>query len=105
MYWSGPFSGLFVILHIMHLTWGVSAIDPGFVEGDVYRNLVAGFQRGGVALFYVLACAALGLHLIHGAWSMFQTVGLNHPKYNRGLREFARVATYVVAGGFILVPL
>lgn len=105
MYFSGPFIALFVIFHLMHLTWGVSAIDPGFVDGDVYRNLTAGFARGGITLFYVLACGALGLHLLHGAWSMFQTVGLNHPRYNRGLRELARIATYVVAGGFVLVPL
>ncbi len=104
MYWSGPFIAAFVLFHLAHLTFGWKVVPPAFIEGDVYANLVNGFRVVPVALFYIAACAALGLHLIHGAWSMFQTVGLNHPRYNRGLREFARVATAIVAGGFILVP-
>ena len=42
-----------------------------------------------VAVIYIVANIALGIHLFHGAWSMFQSLGLNNPKYNAWRRNFA----------------
>ena len=47
---------------------------------------VAGFQVVWVSVFYIFAMLCLALHLWHGTWSMLQTLGLSHPKYN-GLRQ------------------
>jgi succinate dehydrogenase / fumarate reductase cytochrome b subunit len=47
---------------------------------------------------------ALSLHLYHGAWSMFESVGLNSPKYNRLIRVAATFLTVVVVAGFISIP-
>ena len=102
MVWSGPILGLFVIYHILHFTTG--QVHGDFIEGDVYHNFVAGFRVLPVSLFYVLAMLALGLHLHHGLWSMLQTLGLSHPRYN-GLRHgFASVFTVAVIGGNISFP-
>ena len=60
--------------------------NPDFVRGDVYRNFVASFSRTPIALVYIVANLALCLHLFHGAWSMFQSLGLNNPKWNKWRR-------------------
>jgi succinate dehydrogenase / fumarate reductase cytochrome b subunit len=105
MVWSGPILLLFLIYHLAHLTFGVT---PGAYEHsttDVYANLVRGFSVPWVAGFYMVANLALGVHLFHGVWSMFQSLGINHPAYNAGLEKLAVVITVVVAGGNISIPL
>jgi succinate dehydrogenase / fumarate reductase cytochrome b subunit len=79
--------GLFILFHLADLTWG--AVNPDFVRGDVYRNFVATFSRPAVALIYIVANLALALHLFHGAWSMFQSLGVNNPRWNAWRRSFA----------------
>lgn len=102
MIWSGPILGLFVIYHLLHLTTGTA--HPSFVHGDVYHNVVAGFSQWPVSLFYVVAMLALGLHMYHGVWSMLQTLGASHPKWNPLRRAFAIGATLVVVAGNISIP-
>lgn len=104
---GGTLIFIFVILHLMHFTWGVPGIHPNFSQTDVYHNLVIGFQSYGYlpAIFYLVAMVALGLHLYHGAWSMFQTLGLNNHTYTAPLRMLALLLAIVVAGGFAVVPL
>lgn len=102
MRWSGPILLLFVIYHILHLTLG--NVHPSFEEGHVYHNVIAGFSVWPVSLFYILAMLALGLHMYHGVWSMTQTLGLSHPRYNRLRRAGAALVTAVVVGGNISIP-
>jgi succinate dehydrogenase / fumarate reductase, cytochrome b subunit len=87
MRWTGVIVLLFVLFHLADLTWGQA--NSEFVRGDPYNNLVYSLQRPVVAAIYVVANIALGIHLFHGAWSMFQSLGLNNPKYNRARRYFA----------------
>lgn len=103
MRWSGVLLALFIVYHILHLTTGT--VHPSFHHGDIYQNVVAGFRNPLVTLFYALAMAALGLHLYHGIWSMFQTLGLNNRGRNRFWGGLATVASVVVALGFTMVPL
>jgi len=94
---------LFVIYHLLHMTTGT--VHPAFVEGDVYRNVVTGFQVWPVTLFYVVAMIALGFHLRHGVWSMLQTLGVSHPRWDRARHAASTVFAVVVTAGFIAVPL
>jgi succinate dehydrogenase / fumarate reductase cytochrome b subunit len=87
MRWTGVIVALFVIFHLTDLTWGTA--NPDYVRGDVYRNFLATFTRPGIAAVYIVANLALALHLFHGAWSMFQSLGLNNPKWNSWRRSFA----------------
>jgi succinate dehydrogenase / fumarate reductase, cytochrome b subunit len=96
MRWTGVIVALFVLFHLADLTWG--NVNPDFVRGDVYRNVVASFERVPVAILYIVANVALAFHLFHGAWSMFQSLGLNNPKWNSWRKGFA-----VGFSGFILV--
>jgi succinate dehydrogenase cytochrome b subunit len=102
MVWSGPILLLFIVYHLLHLTLGT--VHGSFIEGDVYHNVVAGFSVWPVSAFYILAMLALGLHLRHGVWSMLQTLGLSHPRWN-GLRAaFSNVFALVVVVGNISMP-
>jgi succinate dehydrogenase / fumarate reductase cytochrome b subunit len=102
MRWTGSIVGIFIVYHLLHFTLG--AVHPDFHEGQVYRNVTTGFRVWYVSAFYIVAMLALVLHLYHGAWSMFQSVGLNHPKYNRLIRTVATIVTVVVVIGFISIP-
>src|SRR5450759_2940 len=68
MSWGGALLLVFIVLHILHFTTGT--IRPGgvFSSEDVYANIVTSFRIWWVALFYVIAMIALGLHLFTGAW-------------------------------------
>jgi succinate dehydrogenase / fumarate reductase cytochrome b subunit len=103
MRWGGPLILLFVVYHLLDLT--VGRANPGFVAGDVYRNVVASFQRPLVAGFYIATMLALALHLRHGVWSMLQTLGASHPRYDAWRKSAATAFAIVVCGGFVLVPL
>jgi succinate dehydrogenase / fumarate reductase cytochrome b subunit len=103
MRWTGVIVGLFVVFHLADLTWGTA--NPDFVRGDVYRNFVATFSRPPVAIIYIVANIALGLHLFHGAWSMFQSLGLNNPRWNEWRRSFAVVVAAGITAMNIMFPL
>jgi succinate dehydrogenase / fumarate reductase cytochrome b subunit len=103
MVWSGPILALFVVYHLLHFTTG--SVHPSFVPGDAYRNFVEGFRVAPVSLFYVFAMLALGVHLYHGVWSMLQTLGLSHPRYNHLRHGLAGLLTAVVVVVNISFPL
>ena len=102
MRWTGPLIALFIVYHLLHLTTG--AVHPDFVEADVYHNVISGFRVWYVSVIYIVAMLMLALHLYHGAWSMFESLGLNHPKYNHLIRALATVLTAIVVAGFIAIP-
>jgi succinate dehydrogenase / fumarate reductase cytochrome b subunit len=97
---------IFIILHLMHFTWGVPGVHPDFSQTDVYRNLVIGFRSYGYlpAIFYLVAMTALGFHLYHGTSSLFQTLGLNQSN-TKPLRALSLCLAIVIAVGFAIVPL
>jgi len=106
MRYGGVILLLFIIYHILHLTVGMTDhLGYTFVHGDVYNNLVQGFQRPVVAGFYIFAQCALGMHLFHGIWSLTQTMGWDHPKYNPLRRYAAMGLTAFIILGFVSIPI
>ena len=103
MIFGGLFLVIYIVYHLLHFT--VGSAHPEFSHTDIYRNVVIGFSHIGVSLFYILGMVALGFHLYHGVWSLFQTLGLNHPKYNIWRRVLATTVSLVIAGGYISIPL
>jgi succinate dehydrogenase / fumarate reductase, cytochrome b subunit len=95
----------FVFFHLAHLTWGVPGIHNEFVHGDAYRNMVSGFQFLPWVIIYLVALVALGFHLFHGVWSMFQSLGLNNQDWDGVIRAAAWVLAIVVPVGFAVVPI
>jgi succinate dehydrogenase / fumarate reductase cytochrome b subunit len=96
---------LFVIFHLAHLTWGINPVHPDYIRGDAYHNLIVGFSSLPVVIIYLVALAALGFHLFHGTWSMFQTLGLNDSNWDGAYRALAWLVAIVVPLGFAVVPL
>jgi len=103
MRWGGIIILLFVLYHLLDLTWGVT--NPDYVDKDVYHNVVASFSRWWISLFYIVAQVALGLHLYHGLWSLFQSLGWNHPRFNRWRSAFAHAFAWIITLGNISFPL
>ena len=103
MRWGGVAILLFVVYHLLHLTWGTA--HPDFRHGDVYHNFVTGFQSVPVSLIYIAANIALGLHLYHGGWSMCRTLGLSHPAHTRMARRASAALGFLVAAGNVSFPI
>ena len=103
MRWTGVIVGLFVIFHLLDLTFGPA--NPDFVRGQVYDNAIESFRRVPVAIVYIVANLALGIHIFHGAWSMFQSLGLNNPKFNAWRRYFAIGFAGLITTGNVAMPL
>ncbi len=103
MRWGGVIILLFVIYHLLHLTTGQA--HPDFVPDDPYHNVVTGFRIWWVAAIYIIANLALGLHLYHGVWSMFSSVGLTSPKYEAARRSFASVFALMITIANVSFPL
>lgn len=101
--WGGALILLFVIVHLLHFTTGTIQPVP-FQEHDVYANIVGSFRIWWVAAFYIIAMIALGLHVYHGAWSGFRTLGHVTPKKNPLKRNVAAVVAVGIWLGFTLVP-
>jgi succinate dehydrogenase / fumarate reductase cytochrome b subunit len=105
MRYGGTVILLFILFHLAHLTWGISPVHSDYIRGDAYHNLIAGFRSLPVVLIYLVALVALGLHLFHGTWSMFQTLGLNDSPWNVAFRALAWLLAIVVPVGFAVVPI
>lgn len=109
MRWGGVLILVFLVFHILHMTTGT--LHPNFDtqgwEGGIpnaYQNLVTGLSNPLVAGFYGLAMVAILFHLYHGVWSLFQTLGANHPKYSAWRRPLAVVFSIAIFIGFISIP-
>lgn len=112
MFLSGLTIALYIAYHLAHLTFGLTKglgyqhlpLDAKGLP-DVYHNVVHSFRVPWCTAIYVVAQAALSLHLYHGAWSIFQSLGLNHSRYNAALRSSAVAVAMAVCVGFVAVPL
>jgi succinate dehydrogenase / fumarate reductase cytochrome b subunit len=103
MRWSGIIVLLFLAWHLADLTAG--SVNPQYVRGDPYNNLVDSFERVPVAILYIVANVALGFHIFHGAWSLFQSLGLNNPRFNRWRLYFARTFALAIVLGNLSFPI
>lgn len=106
MMWSGPIIAAFVVFHVLHLTVGsvLPLEELGPNHPNVRANLISGFQHPAVAIFYIVAMLLLCLHLYHGLWSMFHSVGFSHPRFTPRLKRLAAVVAVVIAAGNISIP-
>lgn len=101
--WGGVLLLAFIIFHILHFTIG--SVHPDFVQGKIYQNLATGFAVKWVAVFYLVAMVALGMHLYHGAWSSMRTLGLAKQRNEPLKRVLPLVLAIVISSGFAAIPL
>ncbi|MBI4913554.1 MAG: succinate dehydrogenase cytochrome b subunit [Acidobacteria bacterium] len=103
MRWSGVVLAAFIVYHLLHLT--VGSAHPAFIKGNAYHNFVEGFRVPLASAFYIVAQLCLGLHMWHGVWSLTQTLGWVHPRYNKLRRGLASALTLLVVGVNISFPI
>ena len=100
---SGVIVLAYLLFHLFDLTWGPA--NPEFARGYPYQNLVASLSRWPIAIFYIVANVLLGIHIYHGAWSMFQSLGVNNPNINRARRWFAQGFAALIVIGNVSFPI
>jgi succinate dehydrogenase / fumarate reductase, cytochrome b subunit len=109
MVWSGPIIAAFITFHVLHLTSGkvveLHDVNGVSITPDVHYNVIAGFQNYPlISAFYILAMGLLCMHLWHGVWSLFQSLGVGHPGYSVWLKRFAAIIALVIFIGNLSIP-
>jgi len=102
MRWTGIVVLLFLVYHLADLTWGWVNPVP---DGTPYDRVVASFSQPAVAAFYLVANLALGSHLYHGVWSLFQSMGWSSRRFNPARRTAAIAFSAIVVGGNLSFPI
>jgi succinate dehydrogenase / fumarate reductase cytochrome b subunit len=97
MPYTGAIIFVFIIVHLLNFHF----TDKSVPVADLVRELLS---RPPLAFFYIVSLLAVALHLSHGAWSLFQSMGFNHDKYNRLLLKGALVFSILMGAVFILIP-
>jgi succinate dehydrogenase / fumarate reductase cytochrome b subunit len=111
MIFHGSLILVFIILHLITFKYG-----PGIYEGytttidgvqmrDLYRLITEVFKSPGYLVWYTIAMVVVGLHLSHGLYSSFASLGIYHPKLSPVLSKFGYVYALIVALGFIVPPI
>jgi len=114
MYILGGLVLIFLVMHLINFFWKIKfgtvsliSYDAGETElHDIYA-LVAGMFKTWwwYDLIYILGAIFLFLHLTHGFWSAFQTIGFDNEKWIGRLKAIAYIYAIIVAGGFAFIPL
>lgn len=98
-----PYTGLIILLFILlHL------INFHFPEKTLEKPIsvfVTDVLHGPQAILYLIGLGALLLHISHGFWSLLQTLGISHPKYDQPLRIMAWVLVFLQGAVFVFVTL
>jgi len=116
MRYGGVIILLFIIFHLLHLTFGalapmagdfkmIAGESGGHAHADVYGNLVRGFQVPVVSISYIIAMLAIGWHLYHGIWSGLYTLGLSHPQYDAMRKILSTSVALIVVIGNCSIPI
>ncbi|MDJ0382812.1 succinate dehydrogenase cytochrome b subunit [Streptomyces sp. G-G2] len=102
MRWGGVILGLFIVWHILDLT--TLTVNERALEGHPYENVVATFSTWYGNVIYIIAMAALALHVRHGFWSAAQTLGAGNARRDLALKSLASLLALVLFVGFVSVP-
>ncbi|NDU71643.1 succinate dehydrogenase [Actinomadura sp. DSM 109109] len=104
MRYGGVIIAVYIVWHLLDLTF--FALNPKGADATPYERMVADFDpsRWYITVWYVVAVLLVGLHLHHGIWSAFQTLGLRGPRSHNALRGLAATVAVLVTLGFVAVP-
>lgn len=109
MAWTGGLILFFILFHLAHFTWRVVAYDGPYFDYqgrfDIFAMVVASFEQPALAALYLAGMVLVGFHLTHGSQSLFQTLGLNHLRYNRIIKFLPPFIGWIVALAGMSIPL
>jgi succinate dehydrogenase / fumarate reductase cytochrome b subunit len=104
MIWTGLLTLAFVVYHLLDLTLGCSFVHANFQPGEAYLNAVTTFRSTGKVVFYGISVIGLGLHLSHGLYSLWQSLGFRPPLWTPVILRVAAFLGVVLAIGYLLIP-
>jgi len=104
MRWTGPIIHLYLLFHLADLTRGWW-LGGDYVRGDPYHNVAESLGNLPIAIIYIAANVALAIHIFHGTWSLFQSLGINNPKFNALRRNLATLVAGVILIGNLSFPI
>ncbi len=109
--WTGVVIAAFLIYHLLQFTFQVT--NPGIAADthmdaigrpDIFSMVVQSFRNIGISGIYVISLAALGLHLLHGVQSSFQTWGLNNERTLPVIDKTGTIASIILFLWYVAIP-
>ena len=104
MIWTGLLTLAFVIYHLLDLTIGAALVHSGFDQKNAYLNLVNTFRSVGKVVFYGVSIIGLGLHLSHGLYSLWQSLGFRHPLWTPTIQKAGVLIGVLLALAYLFIP-
>ena len=113
MYILGALVLVFLIIHLYNFWWNIKitgnlahVVIDGVEMEDTYL-LVSSLFKSSIAYcaLYIIGAILLGLHLTHGFWSAFQSIGFSNQIWRKRLECLARILAVIIAVGFSIIPL
>jgi succinate dehydrogenase / fumarate reductase cytochrome b subunit len=104
MIWTGLLTLAFIVYHLLDLTIGAAFVHAGFVHGDAYLNLVNTFRNFGKVIFYGASIIGLGLHLSHGLYSLWQSLGFRTPLWTPTILKVAVLLGVFLSVAYLTIP-
>jgi succinate dehydrogenase / fumarate reductase cytochrome b subunit len=100
-----PYTGLLILAFIgVHLAnFSHHIVDQ--TTRNIFQIAVDVFSHKGFLAIYLIAMVIVALHVRHGLWSAFQTVGANQPKYMPFIQKLSIVFAVIAGIGFFSLPL
>ncbi|MFP4668302.1 MAG: succinate dehydrogenase cytochrome b subunit [Desulfosalsimonas sp.] len=98
-----PYTGFLILLFLILHLFQFHFIDRS--QMTPYDAAVNTFGNIGFALVYIVAVILVAIHIRHGFWSLFQSLGLNHEKYMPLIRTVGILFAVAIAVGFAFVPI
>ncbi|GAB6279367.1 MAG: hypothetical protein STSR0006_13740 [Lentimicrobium sp.] len=114
MYILGTVILTFLVIHLINFFWKIRYTGSPLLEQptilsseikNVYALVTTRFTTWWYVLIYVIGAVALGLHLYHGVWSAFQTLGWSNRKWRKILNVIGVIISVILGGGFAFIPL
>ncbi len=100
-----PYTGILILLFIIFHLVKFRFVDKTPVDVNDFTILAATFSQIGWVLFYIVAVIIVAIHVSHGLWSGFQTLGLSHSKYMPFIMALSVVFAIIVGIGFGFIPI
>jgi succinate dehydrogenase / fumarate reductase, cytochrome b subunit len=98
-----PYTGLIILAFVIFHLFDFTFVEK--TERTVYEIVAASFSNPIYVFLYIASVFIVGIHVSHGFWSAFQTLGINHPKYMPTIQTAGLLFSLIVAVGFGFIPL
>jgi len=98
-----PYTGFILLLFVIYHLLNFHFVDK--THTTIFQIVSNAFAQPSYVLIYTFAMIIAAVHVSHGFWSAFQTLGANHPKYTPFLRGLSLVFSLVIGIGFGFIPI